>query len=118
MAEIAAIRGFVLVMAFHAIHHRCGLFLRDNAPLRHRAVTDSALDSGLLMMHLVREIHESWKLVDPHPWNRPPFAGGSLERPDCGAVLLDRFMAAHTERGGRKSGQISGSGDGVAAQAG
>ena len=118
MAEIAAIRSLVLVVAFHAFDHRCGLFLRDHAPLRHRAVTHRALDSGLLIMRLVREINESWKFVDPYPRNRFPFAGKSLQRLDYGAVLLDRFMAAHTERGGGKSGQISGSGDPVAAHAG
>ena len=53
MAEIAAIRGLVLVMAFHAIYHRCGLFLRDNVPICHGTMTHSALDSGLLMMRLV-----------------------------------------------------------------
>ncbi len=118
MAEIAAIRGLVLIMAFHAIHHRCGLFLHHNVAIRHRAMTNSALDSGLLMMHLMREIHESWKLVDPYPRNGSPFVGESLQCPDCGAVLLDRIMAAHTVRGGGKSGQISGRCDGVAAQAG
>ena len=53
MAEIAPIRCLVLIMAFHAIHHRYRLFLRDDTPVGHRPMTDSALDSGLFMMHLV-----------------------------------------------------------------
>jgi hypothetical protein len=118
MAEIAAVWCLVLVMAFHAVCHGSGLFLGQNGPIRHRSMTNGALDAGLLMMHLMREIHESRKFVDPDPRNRFPLASESFQSLDRGAVLLDRTMAAHAECRARKSRQISGSGDGVAAQAG
>ena len=118
MTEIAAVGGLVLIMTFHAVNHSSGPFLHYYAPISHRTMTNSAFDVGLPMMHLVREIHESRKFVDPHPWNRLPLTSESLQGLDSGAILLDRVMAAHAECRTRKSGQISGSGDGVATQAG
>jgi hypothetical protein len=61
MTEIAAVRGLVLVMTFHEINHSSGPFLRYDAPISQRTMTNGALDVGLLMMHLVREIRSTAK---------------------------------------------------------
>ncbi len=105
-------------MAFHTVRHGGGPFLPDDGPLRYWTMTNRALDVSLLIMHLVREIYEPRKFVDPHPGNRFPIAGEGREGLDRGAVLFDRVVAAHTERRARQSGQVSWSGDSMAAQAG
>jgi hypothetical protein len=114
MTKVATVWGLVLVMALHAVCHGSGLFLRRSGPIRHWAMTNGTLDAGLLMMHLVREIYESRKFVDPHPGNDFPVNSETLQGPDRGAVLLDCLMTAHAERYTRKSRHISGSGDPVA----
>src|SRR5260370_12169542 len=118
MAEVAAVRSLLLVMAFHTVRHGGGPFLPDDGPLRYWTMTNRVLDVSLLIMHLVREIYEPRKFVDPHPGNRFPIAGEGREGLDRGAVLFDRVVAAHTERRARQSGQVSWSGDSMAAQAG
>src|SRR5260370_21440486 len=88
MSEVAAVRCLLLVMAFHTVRHGGGRFLPDDGPLRYWTMTNRALDVSFLIMHLVREIYEPRKFVDPHPGNRFPIAGEGREGLDRGLSFL------------------------------
>src|SRR5713101_2882375 len=70
MAEVAIVRRFVPVMAFHASGHGDGFFLAQNIPLAHRAMTGGAVHFSPFTVDLMREVHCPGQFVDPGPRNR------------------------------------------------
>ena len=95
VADVAAVRGFVLPMAVHAGDHRDRLLLGYYFPLRYRAVARFARQRRFLVMHRVREPDVVRQPVDAHPRHRLVRFRVPGKLPDGRAVCLDGGVAAH-----------------------
>ena len=54
-----------------------------------------------LEMHLVGEVHEIGKALQPHPWNRFPFTPMRKKLFSFRTWLFNRLMTSHAQRDGR-----------------